>query len=92
MLKPNRVALASGLSSLGKSRFENQLQLGIEDHQHKKFLLILFPLFLQLNIPGSAVVSRVSVNQSSDEEQDDDDFGDAITLVHGTKPSDKKRG
>ena len=36
-------------------------------------------------------MSKVSLNQSSEEEHDDD-FGDAITLVHGTKPSEKKQG
>ncbi len=41
----------------------------------------------QLNIASSGVGSRMSLNASSGDEGDDDDFGDAISMVHGGLPS-----
>ena len=43
-------------------------------------------LLVQLNIAAaSGFGSRMSLNQTSDE-ADDDDFGDAISMVHGMIP------
>lgn len=43
--------------------------------------------YFQLNIASSGVGSRMSLNASSaDEGNDDDDFDDAISMVHGIVP------
>lgn len=39
-----------------------------------------------INIASSTTGSRMSLNASSADEQNDDDFGDAISLVHGMIP------
>ena len=41
---------------------------------------------MQLNIASSNIGSRISLNASSADEEDDDDFGDAISMVHGLAP------
>ena len=48
--------------------------------------------FPQLNITSSRMGSRMSLNASSaDEANDDDDFGDAISMVHGLPPSNTSK-
>ncbi len=41
---------------------------------------------VQINIASSTTGSRMSLNASSADEKNDDDFGDAISLVHGMIP------
>ena len=41
---------------------------------------------MQLNIASSGLNSRMSLASSADEGNDDDDFDDAISMVHGIAP------
>lgn len=46
---------------------------------------------VQINIASSVTGSRMSLNASSADEGNDDDFGDAISLVQGIPGPSKRR-